>query len=529
MASPAPAFSDPNGELQRAGLELAKHLTNPDHYGRLLDNVTGQLASLNRPISAALLRPILATIERHLGAPLTEINLDDFKRLTNSLYRLWNMSSRDLALLPLAEVVARRFGFIVNALQQPLPAADGWFDAAFTMVFKTAPHWHEAMAWLNPQVIEPYFRYLDRVYPVAPVPTRAAPGKRARIGYLVWSPETQGSFAIGRILYSIMRGHGQIDPDTEIFIYDRSGSSPESVKAFSELPNVTLRHLRGLPRLEEMAPVIAADSLDTLIMEGFSAASFRLMQKRLVPRQFYMPCGMHPMTAPFFDGYLMYENLAQNAFALGVPQDRAAILPWTLDTQFLNPPRAAPAIDNARNSLPAGKPVFASFCRMEKVTEPFLAAMADLLQAVPDSGLLLAGPNDKSRIADFFASQGLAARVSLPGNVDPHAFHPLIDIFVDTFPMCGGLAPVEAMAKGVPAVFLADAGTESSRNLRDPHLSASNARDYVDLAIRLARDPDFFAARRDAARAIAARTTAIVDTTQAILQHINRLPDSPAT
>jgi hypothetical protein len=517
-----PVFSDPGGQLDRAGQELERQLANSANYCRLLDSISAQLAALNLPIALPLLRPIVATIERHLSAPLVQIDLDDFKRLTNSLYRFWVMSGRDLALQPLCEVVARRFGFIVSALKQPVAAVDLWFDSAFTMVFKSAADWHQTMAWLNPEVINPYFRYLERVYPATPRAALPA-GAHQRIGYLVWSPEIAGSFAIGRILYSIMRGHAELDPRTEIFIYDRSGCSPASDAAFKALPNVTLRHLRGFS-LDEISATITADAPNSLIMEGFNSASFRLMQRRLAARQFYMPCGMHPMTAPFFDGYLMYENLAQNAFALGVPRERSAILPWTLDRQFLDPIRSATEIERVRPTLPVGRPLFATFCRMEKATQPFLLAMADLLTAIPEAGLLLAGPNDQARIAGFFAARGLGDRVAMPGNVDPHVYHPHVDVFVDTFPMCGGLAPVEAMAKGVPAVFLADSGTESSRDLRDPALSAATPEEYVALAIRLAREPDFLAARQAAARAIADRTTSVIDTTRAILQHINRLP-----
>lgn len=511
------------GQLQNAGTHLAGLLTDGTQYCRLLDDVTAKLAALNRALPIAMLRPVVATVEQYLARPATQINLDDFKRLSNSLYRLWTISGRDLSLLPLCEVVAQRFGVIANALQQPLPAVDTWFDAAFTMVFKSAPDWHQAMAWLNVHVVAPYFGYLERVYPPLPAPSK--PGhERRRIGYLAWSTELGGSFAIGRILYSIMRGHADSGSADDIFIYDRTGASAEAEAAFGKLGNVRLRQLRHLPEIGDSARIIAGDGLDVLIMEGFSAASFRLAQMRLAPRQYYMPLGMHPMTAPFFDGYLMYENLAGNAFELGVPREKSALLPWRLDTGFLNPPRSPEAIDNARLALPPGGPVFATFCRMEKATEPFLRAMARLLHAVPKAGLLLAGPNDQARIAGFFRQEGLGERVALPGNVDPHVFHPLIDIFVDTFPMCGGLAPVEAMAKGVPAVFLADTGTESSRALRDPALCAATPDEYVAMATRLATDGAFMEARRQAALAIAARTTSVVDTTHAILQHINALP-----
>lgn len=507
-------------ELTRAAQVLEKNLDSPDNYARLFEDIAARLAARKRPIPAFQLLPLLSTIEGHLATCADRVDLENFRRVSRGLYYLWQLSGRDLVLTSLTEIIARRFGQLLDTVNIPLAAIDNSFNDLFFMAFKSAPNWHEAMAWLNPQLIEPYFRYLDRVHPVPSLPFSAQKSERNRIGYLVWSLEVQGSFAIGRMLYSIMRGHAAADPDTNIYIYSSSRASSKSIAAFAGLPNVKLRELYLLPSLEEKALTIAHDSLDALIMEGCSAESFRLMQKRMVGRQFYMPLGMHPMTAPFFDGYLIYENMAQNAFKLGVPRDRASILPWTLDSEFLNPERTARELYLGLRYLPKGKPIFATFCRMEKITNQVLFAMAEVLRRVPEAGLLLAGPNDNTRIRDFFSRQGLAPRISVPGSVDPHAIHPYVDVFLDTFPMCGGLAPVEAMAKGVPVVFLSDIGTESSCSLRDPTLSAANIEDYVELSVRLASDPAFLASRRASAFSIAARVSSIVESSRIILQHL---------
>lgn len=520
-------FIDRDGRLRLANAELAKLTGSSAAFCQMLENITSQLASLKMRFAPELLHPTIAAVEEYLRLPVTEVNLLDFRRLTNSTYRLWSISNRDMTLLPAAEMLSQRFGLIANAVRQPIPELDDLFNLSFTMTFKTTPHWHETMALLGAQMIQPYFNYLDRVYTIAQRP--AAPprsGRKRRIGYLTWSPEITGSYAIGRVIYSIARGHALLDQGDEIFIYDRTGCSLATQQAFAEIPAVTMRHMSKTQAPCDIAQIIAADQLDVLIMEGFSAASFRVMQMRLASLQLYMPLGMHPMTASFFDGYVLYENIAREALALGVPTDRSTIVPWTLDERFLNPPLGGKDIGSAQPLLPAGKTIFAAFCRMEKITSPFLVAMAELLRRIPDAGLLLAGPNDKSRVAAYFASQGLSDRVSLPGPVDPHAFHSLIDVFVDTFPMCGGLAPVEAMAKGVPCLFLDGPGTESSRTLRDAAITASDADKYVALAVRLATDPLFMADRRKTALDIAAKTMNVAETTRNILNNINILADN---
>jgi hypothetical protein len=123
----------------------------------------------------------------------------------------------------------------------------------------------------------------------------------------------------------------------------------------------------------------------------------------------------------------------------------------------------------------------------------------------------------------FFDARGLSARVRVLGSVDPHAFHNAIDIYTDTFPMFGGLAPVEAMAKGVPAIYMDEPGVHGSDDLRDVGLRAVDTEGYFQIALRLATDPAFLAERRDVAKTVATGRTDAAATARAVTDHIRKL------
>ena len=524
MTRPSNEIAEPDW-LQAAVSQLSRHNTEPAVFSNQLSALVAHLAQSGAKLPPEALDPLFATLERHVSAPVTQINLGDFARLAQAANQLWMASGRDMALRTITEHLATRFGRIAGALKVPVPQFDAIFDQIFAPAFKSALRWEETVALLRDRMLNPYFGYLDRVYPRAARTQPAIPtGRPLRIGYFCWSYECTGSFAIGRILYTMLHGHSKLGAaENACFIYAQRRCSPETNALFQALPGLTIRDLSKLREPEAMAAAMAADQLDAVVIEGFNAFAFRVSQCRSIPLQLYMPLGLHPLAAPFYDGYLSYENFGDAPYRLGVPRDRTGILPWMLDTVFLNPPRSAEQIAAARAELPPGSPVFAAICRMEKISDTYMETMARVLEAAPQAGLLIAGPNDRSRVQRFFDARGLSARVRVLGSVDAHAFHNAIDVYTDTFPIFGGLAPIEAMAKGAPAIYMEEPGVEGSDDLRDVSLKAVDTESYFQIALRLATDPTFLAERRAVAKTVAVARTDAAAVARAVVDHIRDL------
>jgi len=138
-----------------------------------------------------------------------------------------------------------------------------------------------------------------------------------------------------------------------------------------------------------------------------------------------------------------------------------------------------------------------SFC---KVNDQCLALWAQVLDAVPQSRLLLHAPPDPSRervLAQLEQGGVAASRVEFVQNLprqDYLKMYDRIDIALDPIPCNGGTTTLDAFWMGVPTLALVGktvvgrAGWSLLSNLRLPELAALTPDQYVALAAGLAGD-----------------------------------------
>jgi predicted O-linked N-acetylglucosamine transferase (SPINDLY family) len=151
-----------------------------------------------------------------------------------------------------------------------------------------------------------------------------------------------------------------------------------------------------------------------------------------------------------------------------------------------------------------GPVTFGCFNNFAKVTDPLLALWGRILQAAPDSRLLLKARGLSSETARLRVRQHLGAlgiapeRLELRGYTPDHrghlALYAQMDIALDTFPYHGTTTTCEALWMGVPVVTLAGSahvsrvGVSLLCNAGLPELVAATPEDYVRLATGLASD-----------------------------------------
>ena len=163
----------------------------------------------------------------------------------------------------------------------------------------------------------------------------------------------------------------------------------------------------------------------------------------------------------------------------------------------------------------AGRVRFGSFNNPAKFAGPTLALWARLLQAVPDSRLVLrfrglADPPTADRFRALFAAAGVdAERIDLghaPSRAAALAAYRGIDIALDPFPYNGTTTSCEALWMGVPVVslrgarFAARVGASLLGAVGLPELVAEDAAQYEAIAAALASDPERLAGLRAALR-----------------------------
>ena len=167
-----------------------------------------------------------------------------------------------------------------------------------------------------------------------------------------------------------------------------------------------------------------------------------------------------------------------------------------------DPPPYTPDV----RALPAqgnGFITFGCFNNPTKINDELLGHWATLLQAVPDSRLLLKGgafanAELRGHVEGVMAARGIAAeRLMIEGPVGHKALlecYNRVDIALDPWPYSGGLTTCEALLMGVPVVTLPGptfAGRHSATHLVNaglPELVVSSWEEYVQRAAGLAGD-----------------------------------------
>ncbi len=177
---------------------------------------------------------------------------------------------------------------------------------------------------------------------------------------------------------------------------------------------------------------------------------------------------------------------------------------WLPDSYFAWVPPitgpCAPSHLGHRNEV-----VFGSFNREVKLSETTLSIWAEILRNVPNSrlvfkGVVAARPGLQAQIREPFISAGIAPdRLTYLGTTDQAghlAAYSQIDVHLDTFPEQGGVTTLEALWSGVPVVtwcfdnrILSRTGATIYETLGLTELTAHSREEYIDLAVKLAKDP----------------------------------------
>ncbi len=180
-----------------------------------------------------------------------------------------------------------------------------------------------------------------------------------------------------------------------------------------------------------------------------------------------------------------------------VHAERVIRLPGTMWT--FDPPVDFPEIVLRASGA---RMTFGSFNHPAKLNESVLSVWAALLRAVPESKLIIAGViegSGRERIAAGLRAGGVEpARIYFHPRLPKPQFLELIsavDVALDPFPYNGGATTCDCLWMGVPVVTLAGthgfgrSGTSLLNGAGFPDLIASSAREYVDIAAGLARNP----------------------------------------
>ena len=146
---------------------------------------------------------------------------------------------------------------------------------------------------------------------------------------------------------------------------------------------------------------------------------------------------------------------------------------------------------------------FGVFCDLLKASDSAFDLWAGVLSRLPTSRLLLIGSGVaacREQIKGRFTARGIALqRIEMKDRMDTEQYlriHDSVDVLLDSFPYAGESTNFNAMWMGVPVVTLSAelpasrSGSIVQKILGLEDLIASSSLEYVNLAERLARNPE---------------------------------------
>lgn len=316
--------------------------------------------------------------------------------------------------------------------------------------------------------------------------TEVAGGEKLRIGYL--SPRFSREI-VGFFFKPLFDHH---DRDRfEIYLYNVTPRTDELTRYFEERADGWVEV--GQMSDRQACQRIVDDEIDILVDLAGHAPENRIgiMARKPAPIQISM--------LDYFDttGLDSMDFYVTDRFS--TPEDSQQR--FSEELLYLDQPRLvyeAPdyAPEPVFNTSPDEPLVFGSFNRHHKLVPQVIATWSALLQALPESRLVLKGgafgeADSQQVFLQRFAEQGVdAGRIEFRG-ASPHAEmfaeYGDIDIALDTFPYNGGLTTCEALWMGTPVLTLLGERIISRQTAGMLHaidvegFTAASAEEFVEL------------------------------------------------
>jgi predicted O-linked N-acetylglucosamine transferase (SPINDLY family) len=333
-----------------------------------------------------------------------------------------------------------------------------------------------------------------------------SPGRRLRLGYV--SPDFR-AHPVSRFFEPILRSHDR--QSFQVACYS-DAKEPDSVtQGLRRLADVW-RETRGIAD-DRLADLIRQDRIDILVDLTGHMADHRLLVFARKPAPVQVSyIGYPDTTGVTAIDYRLTDSIHDPPGETErYHTEQLVRLDPCCWCYMPDDPHAAAADPPARGR--SDRVTFACLNRLIKVTPPMLRAWGEILQAVPESRLILLGgtrEGDAAMVQEMCAPYGID-----PSRLEPVARIPRgqyvesyrnIDICLDTFPYNGHTTTCDAAWMGVPTVTLVGsthvsrAGLNVLTQLGLPDLATQTVEDYVATAVGLARDRQRLATLRQTLR-----------------------------
>ena len=486
------------GRLAEAEDALRRSLDVRPRSDAALSNLGSLLLQQGRVEEAFVaLQLALQVNPRNVTALINMANvLKDLSRFTTALECL----QQAVALAPQSHLAHNNLGTVLNELGRAAEAAE-----CFRHALALNPEYHWAQSNLlftlqylpgiaREEIFAEHRRYDERfarpcLATATPHPNARDPERRLRVGYV------SGDFREHSVAFFIEPVLAAHDAERfEVFCYaNQVGHDAMTARLRSHV-----EHWREVASLDDdaLAARIRRDEIDILVDLSGHTARHRLLTfaRKPAPIQVTMIGYIQTTGLSAMDYRVTDVTLDPPGIGEAFNTEKLVRLPAGAAT--FQPPAHCPAV-NALPALSSGHITFGAFNNLAKVTPEVIDAWAEILNALPDSRLLVVGRSGNS-VKPLLEARGVAADRIEALDRQPLlaylALHHRCDLLLDSFPYNGGTTSLFAIWMGVPFVTV-DSGHPTGRAcggvLRPiglEQLIATDGADYIRKTLDAAAD-----------------------------------------
>jgi hypothetical protein len=336
-----------------------------------------------------------------------------------------------------------------------------------------------------------------------PRPARKGPYRVAWLGMFVQSDNPM-STALYQIAPALLASDHQLDVYAWRFCDD-------AFRSYLEAKGARVHELAHATPLETILAIEARslqDHPDIAISDMNNGIPTALFSRRLAPVQIFLQAGMPAWPVQHLDGVFNSFGFDPQKAGWGDAQMLRTNAPW--DGAALDPAVAETEIAAERALLPKGIRLIGSYGRFSKITLPYLEAVEKILLRCPDVGFALGGTGDAAHIRTFIANSAAGSRITVEERyVSGHVWGHILELMLDTWPVTGGIAAREMLAKSKPVVTLHSEEMPAMDLQRDPALVARSWEGFVDMAVHLLQNKDAYGEASARAGALVRRLSEI--------------------
>jgi glycosyltransferase involved in cell wall biosynthesis len=346
-------------------------------------------------------------------------------------------------------------------------------------------------------------------------------GACRKVGYLMQFAGTGQGNGLGPAGLTVMRGLIQAGFEVELFAYWHFQDSYVDTAQRMGVRVQCFPRDGEVQTARAVAHAVVETGCDIAISDINLSVASLIFSARVAPVQIFYQFGMPFWPIQNIDVVFTAWHSQAAHLGFGRHSVHPILLPW--HEEILRIPRDPKLVAAERGRFPESSATIGVYGRLVKITLDYLDIVRRILEQEPDIIFIAGGTGDPTLIQTYIRTHGLAKRLFVIAEfVDGHLWAEFLDIFLNTFPLTGGLSSRELTIRGKPVVSMPSADMPNLATEHVPQLVAKSANDYVTLVLRLLRDPKFRADCTDASIRLAAERSSFSNLADQFRAHFDK-------